>query len=85
MANNLSKRLDQVPSWIVQTVVGAALTGLIAWATWATATTSKHETRISVVETRTDNIDKSLTEIKSNQKDQTEMLQKLLIRRSNGH
>lgn len=81
MANNLSRSLNTVPSWIVQVVVGTMITALVAWTTWATATTQKHETRIAVVETRTNGIDESLKEIKANQKDQTQMLQRLLTRR----
>ena len=50
-------------------VIGVSLTALITWSTWATALGIKHETRLSIVETRTDNIDHSLTEIKEGQKE----------------
>ncbi len=55
--------------WIVQTVLGAVLSGGIAWTTWATVTANRHETKIAVVETKVNNVDKSLDEIKGEQKD----------------
>jgi hypothetical protein len=67
--------------WIVQAVVGLALTSMASWATWASVATWKHETRLAVVETRTDGIDKSLTEIKASQSEINHKLDRLIERR----
>lgn len=72
--NALTRSFDRVPAWLVQTVVATAISGLIAWTTWSTAATIKHETRIAVVETRTNGIDKSLDEIKDGQKEMNRKL-----------
>lgn len=53
------------PSWVTQLVVGLILSGLVAWATWVTAATWGHEARVTVVESKMDDI----TEVKNGVRD----------------
>ena len=80
MTLKTEKALERAFGW----VIGLALMGLISWATWATATSIKHESRISVVETRTDNIYDSLKRLEDGQKDIGKRIDKLSERRSDG-
>ena len=65
MTTRTERVLEQTLLW----VVGVSLTGLISWATWSTAREINHEARISIVETKTDNIYKSLDRIEQGQRD----------------
>jgi hypothetical protein len=79
--NALSRSMQKVPMWIVQAAIGILLTGGATWVTWASVTSWKHETRITVTETRVDGITKSLDEIKEGQKDMSKKLDRLIERR----
>jgi len=79
--NALSRSVDRAPMWLVQAVVGILLTSGVAWATWASVTAWKHDTRITVTETRVEGLDKTLTEIKDGQKEMNRKLDRLIERR----
>ena len=82
MAHNaLSRSLDRVPMWLVQTVVATFLTAAVAWTTWASVTTWKHDTRITVVEDRIDTVKRDLSEIKEGQREINHKLDRLIDRR----
>lgn len=73
--------------WIVQAVVGILLTSGVAWATWASVTSWKHETRITVTENQVTDVKQDVKDIKDEQKEmRTEMNRKLdkLLDRSRG-
>ena len=80
MANTLSRSLDTVPSWLVQSVVGVVLAVLVAWASWATATAMNHETRIVAQETKMTDIKDDIHEIKEGQKLMNDKLDRLIER-----
>ena len=67
--------------WIIQLVLGAVLTGGIAWCTWASVSSWKHEVRIGVVETKMDGFSSDLDEIKDGQKEMNRKLDRLIERR----
>ena len=76
--------ISALPLWIVQAVFGLLLTSGVAWVTWATASSWKHEARISVAETKVDSVKKDIEEIKAGQKEQADKLDEIkliLIRR----
>lgn len=77
----MTARTEKIMERVIAWIAAAVITALISWATWSTAQTSKHDVRISVVETRTDNIDKSLDEIKANQKETNRLIERLAARR----
>jgi len=79
--NALSRSMERIPMWLVQAVVGVLLSGLVAWTTWATATTTKNDARIAVVEDHQKGIDKNLDEIKDTQREMNHKLDKLIERR----
>lgn len=81
MSNSLTRSMDRIPSWIVQAIVGIVLSSGVAWASWATVTSMKHETRISVVETKADNVKDDIVEIKDGQKEMNNKLDRLIERR----
>lgn len=62
-------------TWITRTVLTVLLTGATAWITWASTTTWKHETRITVAETNINTVNKSLDEIKLGQKDMNQKIE----------
>ena len=59
MTTHTEKIMERALLWII----GVSLTGLVTWASWSTALDIHQETRLSVVETKTDNIYKSLDRI----------------------
>lgn len=67
--------------WIVQAVVGLVLSAGVAWTTWASVTAWKHDSRISVVETKVDVVKSDITEIKDGQKEMNQKLDRLIERR----
>lgn len=77
MTARTEKMMEHILAWIA----AAVMTALISWATWSTAQTSNHGVRLSVVETRTNNIDKSLDEIKANQRETNRLIEQLAARR----
>lgn len=82
--NALSRSMGKIPMWVVQAAVGILFSSIVAWTTWATATTQKHETRIAVTETTTTSIKEDIKELKEGQKDNSRKLDEiklLLIRR----
>lgn len=73
-----------IPLWVVQAIFGLLLTSGVAWVTWATASSWKHEARISVTETKVDAVKQDIQDIKANQAKQDEKLDEIktiLIRR----
>ena len=78
--------MSTIPMWVVQAVTGILLTSGVAWATWASVTSWKHETRITVTEQKVDGVKEDVTEIKQEQKEmRNEMntkLDRLLERRT---
>jgi hypothetical protein len=86
MAHNaLSRSISTVPMWIVQAVIGLCLTAGLSWATWASVTSWKHETRITVTEQQMSEVKEDVKDIKQEQKEmRNEMnakLDRLLERR----
>ena len=79
--NTLSRTINILPAWLLQAVVGLFLTSSIAWATWATTSNMKHETRISVTESQVIGVGRSLEEIKAAQKEINQKLDRLIERR----
>ena len=83
--NALSRSMEQVPMWLVQAVVGILLTSGVAWATWASVASWKHETRITVTEQQVSGVKEDVKDIKTEQKEmRNEMnakLDRLLERR----
>jgi septal ring factor EnvC (AmiA/AmiB activator) len=73
--------MGQVPMWLIQTILGILLSSGIAWATWASVTSWKHESRISTVETKINDVKDDITEIKDGQKEMNRKLDRLLERR----
>ena len=84
--NALSRSMSTVPMWIVQAVVGIMLSALVAWTTWASVTSWKHETRITVTEQQVSTVKEDVKDIKQEQKEmRSEMnakLDRLLERRT---
>lgn len=58
-----------LPAPIVQAIVVAALSAAIGWATWATAQSWKHETRIAVAEKEAEGVSKKLDELAQEHKE----------------
>ena len=52
---------------LVVSVIGAGITGFVAWASATTEQQNAHESRISVMESRQQNIEKSLEDIRAAQ------------------
>lgn len=67
--------------WIIQAFLATILTGGVAWCTWASVSTWKHEVRIGVVETKVEDIHKDIDEIKDGQKEMNRKLDRLIERR----
>jgi hypothetical protein len=67
--NALSRSMETVPMWLVQAFVGILLTSGVAWATWASVTSWKHDGRIAVVETKVETVKDDIKEIKDGQKE----------------
>ena len=87
MTNQLSRHIDRLPAWIPQLVVGLVLSSLIAWTTWASVASWRHETRITVTERDVRDVKVDIVEIKDAQKKQIEKLDEikmLLIQRPRG-
>lgn len=82
--NALSRSMEQVPMWLVQAVVGLLLTSGVAWATWASVTAWKHDSRISVVETKVESVKDDIKEIKDGQKEMNQKLDRILEARGRG-
>ena len=80
--NALSRSMEQVPMWIMQTVLGAVLSGGLAWCTWASVSSWRHEQRIAVVETKVDGVKDDIVEIKDGQKAMNQKLDRLLEQRA---
>lgn len=76
--NALSRSLGSVPMWVIQTILGVLLSSGVAWATWASVISWKHEVRISNVETRVSDIKDDITEIKDGQKEMNHKLDRLI-------
>jgi hypothetical protein len=70
--------------WIVQTILGLILSGGVAWCTWASVSSWKHEVRINVVETKVEDIHSDIGEIKQMQKETNQKLDRLIERGDNG-
>jgi hypothetical protein len=64
-----AERHGSLPLWVVQAIFGILLTSGVAWVTWATASSWKHETRITVVEDHQKGMDKKLDEINGDVKE----------------
>jgi len=76
--------LSTIPLWVVQAIFGLLLTSGVAWVTWATASSWKHEARIAVTETKVDAVKQDISDIKGEQKAQSQKLddiKTILIRR----
>jgi hypothetical protein len=80
--NALSRSIDRVPLWIIQAIFGVVLSGSIAWATWASTSSWKHEKQIAVVEAKVDDIHGDIAEIKDGQKEMNRKLDRLIERRN---
>lgn len=83
-SNALSRSIGSVPMWIVQTIVGLALSGGVAWCTWASVSSWKHEVRINVVESKVDDIHGDIGEIKGDVKEMNQKLDRLIERGNDG-
>jgi len=83
-SNSLSRSLGQIPMWIVQAVVGLILSGGVAWCTWASVSSWKHEVRINVVESKVEDIHSDIGEIKGDVKEMNRKLDRLIERGNNG-
>ena len=82
--NALSRSLDRIPMWMIQTALGAVLSGGIAWTTWATVQTNNHATKIAVVETKVDDVQSDIHEIKELAKETNKKLDRVIEGRING-
>lgn len=80
--NALSRSISTIPMWIVQAAAAAALSGGIAWSTWASVSNWKHEVRLGVVETKVEDIHKDIEEIKQGQRELGQKMDRLIERRS---
>lgn len=78
MSNALSRSVEKVPMWIIQTLLGLILSAGIAWCTWASVSSWKHEVRIGVVETKVEDIHGDISEIKEMQKETNQKLDRLI-------
>ncbi len=67
--------------WLIQAIVGLLLTSGVAWATWASVTAWKHDSRIGVVEVKVDGVKDDITEIKDGQKEMNRKLDRILEQR----
>lgn len=79
--NALSRSMGTIPMWVVQAVVGVMLSAGVAWTTWASVTAWKHDSRISVVETKVETVKSDISEIKDGQKEMNRKLDRLIERR----
>lgn len=80
--NALSRSIGRVPMWLLQAMFGAILSGGIAWTTWATVASNKHESKIAVVEAKMDAVKDDIQEIKDGQKEMNQKLDRLIERQS---
>ena len=80
--NALSRSMNTIPMWIVQALVGILLTSGVAWATWASVSSWKQAERISVVETKVDDVHGDINEIKDSQKEMNRKLDRLIERQT---
>jgi hypothetical protein len=79
--NALSRGMSTIPMWVVQTIVGILLTSGVAWATWASVTSWKHDGRIAVVESKMETVKDDIKEIKDGNKEMNHKLDRLLEQR----
>lgn len=80
--NALSRKLEATPMWVLQALLGIVLSGGVAWTTWATVTSYKHEAAIQVVQTKQDAMADDMKEIKDGTKELNQKVDRLLERRS---
>jgi outer membrane murein-binding lipoprotein Lpp len=80
--NALSRSVDRVPMWVLQAIAGVVLSGGVAWTTWATVATNRHEAKIMVVETKMDDVHEDIKDIKAGQEKLNDKMDRLLERRS---
>lgn len=78
--NALSRSMETIPMWLVQALVGILLTSGVAWATWASVSTWKHEVRIASVETKVTDVKEDIKEIKDGQTEMNRKLDRILER-----
>lgn len=76
--NALSRSVGQIPAWVVQALLGVMLTSGVAWATWSTVTSWRHEVRISTTEDRVETTKDSITEIKASQRRVEDKLDRII-------
>jgi ubiquinone biosynthesis protein UbiJ len=80
--NALSRSMENIPMWLVQVLIGIFLTSGVAWATWASVSSWKHEQRIAVVEVKVETVKDDIKEIKDGNKEMNRKLDRLLERRA---
>ena len=80
--NSLSRSISSIPMWVVQAFFGVLLTGGVAWTTWASVSSWKQDSRISVIETKVDDEKEDIKEIKEAQKETNQKLDRLLERQT---
>jgi hypothetical protein len=78
--NALSRGIGSVPMWFIQAILGVLLTSALAWGTWASVTTWKHETRIAVTERDVSTLKDNIKEIKDGNREMNRKLDRLLER-----
>lgn len=73
-----------LPRWLskalITALLGAVITGAVAWASQLSGKQVTHESRISVLEDHQRGIDKSLDELKVGQQEQREDVKEILRR-----
>jgi hypothetical protein len=74
--NRLSRSLSRIPMWVVQIAVSAILTGGIAWCTWASVSSWKHEVRIGVVEAKVEDVHTDIQDLKLGQKETDQKIER---------
>ena len=73
--------MERIPLWLFQTIIGMLLTGALAWVTWASTSSWKHEVRITAVEGTVSDVKSDVIEIKDGQKTINAKLDRLIERR----
>ena len=79
--SNVSQSMERIPMWLFKSIVGILLTSGLAWVTWASTSSWKHEVRITAVEGTVTDVRDDIVEIKDGQKTINAKLDRLIERR----
>jgi hypothetical protein len=79
--NALSRSMNTLPMWVLQTLLGLLLAGALSWATWTTKSSMAQQTKLAVAETKVDALKSDIGEIKDVQKEMNHKLDWLIKRR----